>query len=173
MNKKQTLKAVVELGAAGGLVKATSELGELVHENLVLVSGEPDADGNIMAVAAEFQQAAPAKVEAPAFAIESGIAVPAITREGAGRKAKYPYDQLEKGQSFFVPNSAVKGKDSFKSLASVNAQNNAKYSEEIPGQTRINRNGVEVPATRPIRKFAVRRWTEKDGTEGARVFRLM
>lgn len=34
-----------------------------------------------------------------AFAIESGISIP----ERAARKSKYPFAQLEDGQSFFVP----------------------------------------------------------------------
>ena len=92
------------------------------------------------------------------FVIEDAVPMPKIKRVGGGNNL-YPFDVLEVGQSFFV------GKEA-KSLASTVANANLRYSEVIPGETRINRKGVEVPKTTQTRKFEVR---AVDG--GARIWR--
>lgn len=96
------------------------------------------------------------------FEIEDGIAIPAIT--GRGRIASlYPFDGLQVGQSFFVEKPA-------KNLASTVSSANARYSEEVAGQTRKDRKGNTVPLTKLTRQFIVRS-AEKDGKSGSRVFR--
>lgn len=105
----------------------------------------------------------------PMFQIESDIAVPQQTRRT--RTSAFPFAQLEIGQSFFVPNDNFKSGDAAKSLASTVNKANQDFSEVIPGQTVLNRKKREVPATKPLRSFVVRKDT-KDGVEGARVFRV-
>lgn len=175
-----TLDAVIDLGTAGGMVPANKELAELVNKGLVQVSGD-EVKGQIMARATQFDKVAEAAkpAEKPQFVIETGVALPAITRApGAGRPSKYPFDELaapdgDNYQSFFVPDSAVNAdkngkRDAVKSLNSVVSQANTRHSEEIPGETKVLRSGKVVPATKQLRKFVVRRC---EG--GARVFRIM
>ena len=78
------------------------------------------------------------------YKIEDGVPMPQCVG-GLGRKAKYPYRQLEVGQSFFWPNIRVQS-------ASTSACNTAR---------RIG-NGV---------KFACRNVTE-NGVKGVRVWRI-
>ncbi len=69
----------------------------------------------------------------------SGITLPAIKRGGgggAGREAKYPFEQLNIGGWFYVKNSEVKGGNALKSLGSTVSAQNAKYSEET-GETKV------------------------------------
>lgn len=70
--------------------------------------------------------------------------------------AKYPFDQLEVGQSFFVPNSASNKGDAAKTLASTISGKNLQHSKEIEGQTRVVR-GKTLPAREQIRNFEGRR----------------
>lgn len=118
------------------------------------------------------------QAQKPSFEIESGVELPQRVRKvgvGVGRSAVYPFEQLEIGQSFFVPNESD-DKPAAKKMASTVATANIRYSEEIPGQTRTNRKGATVPATRPLRKFQVfdTDRTLSDGTvqKGARIFRM-
>ncbi|MBL1375594.1 DUF7303 family protein, partial [Acinetobacter baumannii] len=107
----------------------------------------------------------------------ANVAIPTPKR-GGGRKAgtQYPFDELEIGQSFFVPATEAKP-EPVKSLASTVTSANERYSEEIPGQTRINKKGREVPAKRQLRQFVVRSiedgapWNHP-GVRGAAVFRV-
>ncbi len=100
----------------------------------------------------------------PSFAIEDGIELAPVTGRGRGGET-YPFDQLNVGQSFFVPNTAEKPNVA-KSLASTVSSATRRYAEEIPGQTRVDRKGNTVPAIKETRKFVVR---AVDG--GARVWR--
>lgn len=124
---------------------------------------------------------APASADKPKFEVESGVAIPEFTRKSsglrAGRSAIYPFDNLAVGQSFFVPN--VGDKVAAKAMASTVAGANVRFSEEIPGVTRVNRKGVTVPATKQLRKFKIFdtvRTIQVDGVDtvqkGARVFRV-
>lgn len=124
----------------------------------------------------------------PKFEIESNIVVPERKRNSsglrAGRTPIYPFDALEIGQSFFVPDAD--GKSAHKSMASTLSGVNLRYSEEIAGQTRVNRKGVTVPATKQTRKYVSfdteRTIDEKLATQtglavgtvqkGARIFRV-
>lgn len=82
------------------------------------------------------------------FTIEDSIPIPAVS--GRGRIGSvYPFDKLAVGQSFFVAKPA-------KNLASTVSSANARYAEEIPGETRTDRNGKTVPATKFTRHFIVR-----------------
>jgi len=84
----------------------------------------------------------------PQFLIEDGIEMPAIV--GRGRVgSSYPFDALQVGQSFKVLKPA-------KNLASTIASANKRYAVDIPGEMRLTRKGISVPATRQERKFVVR-----------------
>lgn len=148
-----------------------TEVAPLVAAGLVEVNIEMrDNVGNVAARAitqekepavSNINTAETAAVKAaPKFAIAS-VALPAVSR--APREgAMYPFDQLEVGQSFFVPDDPTKldkdGKHvkAAKSLASTVTSANERYSEVIEGEFRVNRKGATVPATRQLRTFAVR-----------------
>lgn len=119
-----------------------------------------------MNAAQNTQQAAPASTPAakPSFQIEDGIALAPVTGRGRGGET-YPFDLLQVGQSFFVPNSDDKPNVA-KSLASTVSSATRRYAEEIPGETRVDRKGNTVPAIKETRKFVVR---AVEG--GARVWR--
>lgn len=112
----------------------------------------------------------------PSFEIETGIALPGKTR--APIQQLYPFDKLVVGGSFFVSDDSVKSGDAFKSLQSTVASTNSRYAVET-GEFRPNRKNPEkqVAVTKPVRKFELRRWINKDPdtgveTKGARVFEV-
>jgi len=92
---------------------------------------------------------------------------------GAGRHSKYPFDSLEVGQYFFVPDTA-KQPEPAKSLGSVVTSANRKYAVETAA-TRVNRKGVTVPVLEYNRKFIVRPFSITDAAgeliHGAGVWR--
>jgi hypothetical protein len=95
------------------------------------------------------------------------------TPVGGGREELYPFAGLEVGGSFFVPGKTAKN------LASTVSGARARYAEVIEGQTRKNRAGKDVPATKLTRDFAVRDvadgspWgDEYKGKSGAGVWRV-
>lgn len=92
---------------------------------------------------------------ASGFAIEDGIPVPAGS--GRGRTSTtYPFEALNVGQSFFVPNSESKP-NAAKSLASTVSSATARYA--VPsedGATKVNKKGETVPVMVETRKFVVR-----------------
>lgn len=97
-------------------------------------------------------------------------AIPEVKRT-RGRKpgqCKYPFDALEveTNNSFFIADQ--EGKPAIKTVSPSVAEANRRYSEPVEGETRVNRKGNVVPATRQLRKFIVRK---VDG--GARVFRIL
>ena len=89
-------------------------------------------------------KAGQAEVEAETntIAIEDGISIPETKRSGG--KAKYPWSDLGKGQSFFVPGAKV---ETFYTLCSS-------ASKKLEG-----------------RKFIARKWDGEGGVKGVRVWR--
>ena len=121
-------------------------------------------------------EAETATAVASSFAVVADVPMPGASRGGRSTET-YPFDKLEAGQSFFVAATESKPNPA-KSLASTVTSANERYSEELEGQTRLNRRGNEVPATRQIREFAVR--TVEDGApwgfpgvKGAGVWRTL
>ncbi|QZA70439.1 hypothetical protein AH03_25 [Erwinia phage AH03] len=176
LNKSQkalfeAIKAATN-GAEGFKFISQLDAEYLVEAGLIEVNNEmTDADGNVAARAVaettpETNKAAPVSK----FEIESGIEIPKKSSRGAGRASVYPFDSLEVGQSFFVGNSA-EVEDAYKSMGSTVSSANARYAEEIPGETKTNRKGNVVPATKQTRQFMHVR-AEKDGVQGTRVFRV-
>lgn len=93
----------------------------------------------------------------PAFVIETGVELPTKT---SGKTSSYPFDALEKGQSFKVDSPANK-------MNSVTAFYNRKYSEETAEQKK-GRKGEMIPVRKALRKFAVR----SIDANSCRVFRI-
>lgn len=145
---------------ADGLVEVnpsmTNEAGELATR--------ATAKGIESMNAPQTPAAAAAPASKPNFAIDDGIPLAPVTGRGRGGET-YPFDQLNVGQSFFVPNTAEKPNVA-KSLASTVSSATRRYAEEIPGETRTDRKGNVVPAIKETRKFVVR---AVEG--GARVWR--
>ena len=108
--------------------------------------------------------AASAKVAA-SFTIEDNVPMPTGNSRGRGGNV-YPFEALEVGQSFFVPNSEDKP-NAAKSLASTVSSATARFA--VPsedGATKTNKKGETVPVMVETRKFVVR---SVEG--GARVWR--
>lgn len=173
-SQKTLLAEIVEATKGEAGFKFISELDAeyLRDAGLIEINSDMhDEAGNVAARAIQLETTTPTKAASVSkFEIETGIEMPAkTTRSGAGRTSVYPFDDLEIGQSFFVPNE--EGKDAYKSMSSTVSSANARYTEEVPGETRTNRKGVTVPATRQLRQFTHARST-KDGVEGTRVFRV-
>lgn len=117
-----------------------------------------------------------ATVAGSGFAIAANVEMPKHTR-GGNSNSIYPFDKLDVGQSFFVPATEAKPNPA-KSLASTVTSANNRYSEVIEGETRINRKGREVPATKQLREFAVRAVEDGEpwgfaGQKGAGVWRTL
>ena len=122
--------------------------------------------------------AAPAAPAAkPTFEIVNAVPPPVSGRGRGTGTEMYPFDKLQVGQAFFVPATADKPNPA-KSLASTVSSAIKRYAELIPGQTRKNKKGEDVPATKATRKFEVRsRTAEQEAADGfapqagARVYR--
>lgn len=168
---------LAEIIAAGanGLYTSPEVHGPLVEAGLVeLNPAGPNETGETLTRATQkgiesvntASQTAPATAApvASSFAIEDGIAMPTASGRGRGGNV-YPFDALNVGQSFFVPNTAEKP-NAAKSLASTVSSATARYAEVVEGQFKTNKKGEQVPVTRETRKFVVR---SVEG--GARVWR--
>lgn len=172
--QKALLAEIVEATKGEAGYKFVSELeAEYLREaGLIEVNGDMrDEAGNVAARAIEAATTTTTKA-APVskFEIETGIEVPTkATRSGAGRSSVYPFEALEVGQSFFVANEG--DKDAYKSMSSTVSSANARFTEEVTGETRVNRKGKTVPVTKQLRHFMHVR-AEKDGVQGTRVFRV-
>jgi hypothetical protein len=190
-----TLAMVIEAtnGADGFLYTPASFHAPLVESGDVEVNSEIVNDKGEFATRATqkamnqmtntaTQTATPAAAK-PTFAIAANIPMPEKKRNSsglrAGRAPVYPFDQLEIGHSFFVADGVdEKGevKSAYKSLASTLNAANVRFSEEIAGQTRVNRKGATVPATKQLRKFVmfdtVEDTTVEGSPKGARIFRV-
>ena len=183
LNKKQTaafaaLSAAIAASAEGFIYAAAADVAPFVAADLVETNESiTDANGNIavrLKPAASTEgtstvntanTAAPTASAAPSsFAIEDGIALPTASGRGRGGNV-YPFDALNVGQSFFVPNTEEKP-NAAKSLASTVSSATARYAEVVEGQFKANKKGEQVPVTRETRKFVVR---SVEG--GARVWR--
>jgi len=109
------------------------------------------------------------------FEIESGIAVPAVTRNAVGQE-KYPFASMEIGQSFFVADEDCKSGDAKKTMNSAVSAAHERFAVKDPdgAMREVKRGanaGTDVPVMIKTRSFTVRSET-KDGGPGARVFRI-
>lgn len=114
-----------------------------------------DNQNSAPAADAAASTAAPAAAASPSFVIAS-VPLPTRTRSNAGRSSQYPFDNLEVGQSFFVP-ASEKMPNPRKSLASTVSSATRRYATKTD-QTRVMKiKGVEktVPVYNETRKFEV------------------
>lgn len=175
-----TLIALATIVAAGpdGMYAKAESFAPLEAEGLVESNpGMTNEAGEIAVratqkgidqVNAENQTQAAPKTVHTAFEIEDNVALPSGTVRRAGAQL-YPFDALQVGQSFFVPNTEDKP-NAAKSLASTVSSAVARYAVPVEGQFKTNKAGEQVPVTEPTRIFVVRK-DVKDGVEGARVWR--
>ncbi|HCH8410340.1 TPA: hypothetical protein NNQ05_004574, partial [Salmonella enterica] len=91
---------------------------------------------------------------AQTFAIATGVEIP-VTPRTRESSSIYPFEQLEIGQSFFVPVSEDKPNPA-KSLASTVTSANDRHAYEIEGETMVNRKGETVPKKGFNKRFIVR-----------------
>lgn len=161
-----TLDQVKEATRNGGFVYTDAAFhGPLVEQGLVEINNEM-TEGDKIATRATFKdesqvteqtnQTAASEVKVkPVFQIVDELPAPVkkprVGSSNAGRDETYPFSQLEVGKGFFVP-----GKEA-KAMASTVASANARYSEVIEGETRVQtrgkNKGQSVPAVRQLRKF--------------------
>ncbi len=103
--------------------------------------------------------------------------IPPRTREafGGAREPKYPFDQLQPGQSFFIPATKADPKP-WASKGSAASANTKRFASEIPGQFVTNRKGRQVPKLAYTRIFKIYKHYEEqeDGSKvlGAAVHRV-
>jgi len=179
-----TLAQIVAAGAEGMFTPAAVH-APLVEAGMVEINtAVVDAAGNVATratpkgieavnatlAAAAGAPAAPTAAK-PSFSLDTDIAIPAVS--GRGRTANtYPFEAMEVGQSFFVPNSAERP-NAAKSMASTVSSATARYAVEVPGETVVNRKGKTVPKVNEIRKFVVRAVDEtaQGRGPGARIWR--
>lgn len=174
------LADIVAAGAAG-MFTSPEVHASLVEAGLVEVNPTMvNEDGEIATRATqagiesmqeldETKPQAQAKAKAVAshstFAIEDDVPMPTGSARGRGGNT-YPFEQLEVGQSFFVPNSEDKP-NAAKSLASTVSSATSRFAVRAEdGSVKLNRKGELVPVMVETRKFVVR---SVEG--GARVWR--
>ncbi|MES2180698.1 MAG: hypothetical protein V4493_01185 [Pseudomonadota bacterium] len=183
------LQDVIDATKANSFVYTSAEF-----HNPLIASGEveinpdmTDEHGNVATRAIIKEKEEPVMTEVstatvstkPVFVLESNIPIPEKVRKAgglrAGRTPVYPFDGLEIGGSFFVADKA-EDKPAVKAMASTVAGANARFSEEVAGETRTNRKGKVVPVMKQLRKFKVydTYLNPEDSTsqKGARVFRV-
>ena len=99
-----------------------------------------------------------------AFTVQSGP-IPGVVQGRRLRPAIYPFAVLNVGEWFHVPVSEERPNPA-KAMASTVSSANKRYAVEIPGETRVDRKGNIVPATKQERKFSLLR-VDASHPEGA------
>lgn len=168
------------------------EATELVTSGFLIVGQEPNADGvsypvTVTDAGREFMARQAAPTEAVVSEITSNVPMPEFKETGSpiGATPKYPFADLEVGQSFHV--SIVEGKKHpAKRLVSTVGAANKRFLEPVQPLRLITKTRkvkddtgvkvekeVQVVVMRSTRKFKI---TEVDGTDpngpGARIFRV-
>ena len=96
--------------------------------------------------------AAPAASNGSGFALITGAELPASKRRGggggSGAPQKYPFDEMEVGQSFFVA-ADEKHPDPVKSLGSTISSANMRYAEET-GETKVVERTKRGPGNKAV-----------------------
>ena len=184
--KKNTAAPVIglaEIVAAGpnGLYTSPAVHGPLVEAGMVEINPAMTNEAGEIATRAtqkgidemnqntETGTAAASAPVATSFAIEDNVPMPTGSGRGRGGNV-YPFDALEVGQSFFVPNSEEKP-NAAKSLASTVSSATARFA--VPsedGATKTNKKGETMPVMVKTRVFVVEHGIE-DGIKGAYVTR--
>lgn len=143
---------------AAGMVEVNATITDPNGKGLATRATQAGID-LVNAYNAEVAAAGGIVTEAPktaklAFEISDGFTPLAKRRGNTAGNSQYPFDVLEVGQFFFVPNSE-KHPNVAKSLASTVSSAIARYEVEIPGESRVNRKGNIVPKTERTRVFVI------------------
>lgn len=159
----QTLQAIANANHAVYLNQAEGQ--ELLGANLITIDASqvsPQDPSRVLATITEAGLAVATGGQAPAvggmpmggqaapaaapnkatFKIDDGVAIPPTVRTSSGpRDSKYPFEQLNPGQSFHVPNNGPDGKplldnegkpvDAFKTMSAAVAQANQRYKQDV------------------------------------------
>lgn len=121
----------------------------LIEVNESMVDGNGNAAARITDEGREFLNANKkdniASDSKPAFGLISGVVLPPSKRgnKGGGAKQKYPFDQMEIGQSFFVPVSEDIP-EPVKTLGSTVSSMNMKYAQKT-GETKEGKRAQKDP----------------------------
>lgn len=159
----------------------------MTNENGIATRATAKGIETVNASASQGQSAPAASTAKPTFQLEKA-SLPPISGRGRAGTELYPFDQMEVGDSFFVPNDASK-ENAAKSLASTVSSATKRYAEVIPGEFKTitvkGKDGApdstkQVPALKETRKFVVRSRTAAaeaaegfaHGNDGARVYRV-
>jgi hypothetical protein len=141
------LRAIGNATAVGTVVYVTAEDGLplLRHDPSLIVVNREDVDpSDSNKVGAKITEAGvkflntsePTKPATSTYAVSTGLVLPKVKRGGGGgggAPTKYPFETMDVGAFFFVPNSDVKGGDALKTLGSAVGSANQRYAEDIPG----------------------------------------
>lgn len=145
----EVLRAIANANAANTVVYVTAEDGKpLLQAGLITVNTDDHDPNDNNKVAARVTHAGVEKLKSlngtehhqdhkpnmTKFAIEtSGIELPKVRRgftkgRGGGRETKYPFDELQVGNHFFVANGDVAKGDAVKTLSSAAGSANQRYA---------------------------------------------
>lgn len=199
----EDLKALVKAGLAEAheatkneeghiAARATEEGKKFMPPVTAEAVSEPVVSATVAAVAANMPPV-------NGFAIVDTVPLPEAKRGGRGKATVYPFDKLEPGQSFFMPNVIENGKEieAATKYASTVSSATARFAVKDPeGKTRIKKTLVKdadgkavldddgkkqyneetVPLTIPTREFIIRQVADgepwgKPGVKGAGVWR--
>lgn len=141
----ELLRAIANASAANTVVYVTAPDGKpLLEAGLISVDfNNKDENGSVAASItdagvselAKHNRQAPSGRSTAMFQVSNvTIELPKTKRGGGGgggAPTKYPFDNMEIGQHFFVADSAVDKGDAVKTLSSAAGSANQRYSEEI------------------------------------------
>ena len=134
-------KAVFEPLEAEGMIEVNPATRDAAEGAQVRAT-----EKGIQAVNASQTQTPVAAAVSSGFAIDDGIAMPAASARGR-TSTTYPFEALNVGQSFFVPNSEDKP-NAAKSLASTVSSATARYAVEVK-----DANGQPVQETVKVKTY--------------------
>lgn len=176
----------IAAGTEGNWYRVSQEEAKQ-HESLIEVNTADIAEGKAAARLSEAGKQYLANVENPINSesagkpmygiIQAKVTIPASkrgNRKGAGAPTQYPFETMNVGDTFFVPDSAKKG-NAAKHLGSTVSQQNMHYREETSETKQVTRTKrgpgnkaeigpdgnkvketVTVPVYKPTRKYVVR-----------------
>lgn len=191
MPQRTMLGKIVAFGDEGGYMNPeTKTFNFLVEEGLIETNpGVTNAAGHVATRATAggyhvYNSQGTEQAEAPAtpatqehttmsteFAIDSGIAVPSISRAGSAT-SKYPFHVLEVGQSFFVPHVTNKDGEVVPGITGSTVSSASKRYATKSGTKTITRKGEQVEVDNYVyeRRF-ISRVVEENGVKGTRIWR--
>lgn len=140
------LRAIANATAVGAVVYVSRDDGMplLKHEPSLIVVNTEDVDptdphkvgAKITEAGVKLLNSEAPKPVTSTYQVSTGLVLPKVKRGGGGgggAPTKYPFETMNVGDHFFVPDSDVKEGNALKTLGSAVGSANQRYSEEIPG----------------------------------------